>query len=122
MRNAMNEVTRGAYIKDCDIGVQRWNRLIGEAGYKFRLALPSPRFRRAVGVWAGIHTDPQGNPISEEVSNARRGDWLPSEADRAFVKSLMQRVIEPGKMAAWLAPPEGGINNLPAAYEYVRLS
>jgi benzoyl-CoA 2,3-dioxygenase component B len=102
--------------------VQRWNRLIAEAGYKLRLALPSPRFRRAVGVWAGVHTDPRGNPISEEASNARRSDWLPSEADRAFVKSLMQRVIEPGKMAAWLAPPEGGINNLPAAYEYVRLN
>ncbi len=67
MRNAMNEVTRGAYIKDCDIGVQRWNRLIAEVGYKFRLALPSPRFRRAVGVWAGVHTDPQGNPISDEA-------------------------------------------------------
>jgi benzoyl-CoA 2,3-epoxidase subunit B len=119
MRNAMNEVTRAAYIKDCDIGVQRWNRLIAEAGYEFRLALPSPRFRRAVGVWAGVHTDPQGNPISDEAS---RSGWLPSEADRAFIKSLMQRVIEPGKMAAWLAPPEGGINNLPAAYEYVRLN
>ena len=53
LRNAMNEVTRAAYINDCDIGVQRWNRLIAEAGYEFRLALPSPRFRRAVGVWAG---------------------------------------------------------------------
>ena len=122
MRNAMNEVTRGAYIKDCDIGVQRWNRLIAEAGYEFRLALPSPRFRRAVGVWAGVHTDPRGNPISEEASNARRDDWLPSEADRTFVKSLMHRVTEPGKMAGWLAPPEGGINNLPAAYEYVQLN
>jgi benzoyl-CoA 2,3-epoxidase subunit B len=122
MRNAMNEVTRGAYIKDCDIGVQRWNRLIAEAGYEFRLALPSPRFRRAVGVWAGVHTDPQGDPISEETFNARRSGWLPSEADRAFVKSLMQRVTDPGKMAAWLAPPEIGINNLPAAYEYVRLN
>jgi benzoyl-CoA 2,3-epoxidase subunit B len=122
MRNAMNEVTRTAYIKDCDIGVQRWNRLIAEAGYKFCLALPSPRFRRAVGVWAGVHTDPQGNLISEEAWNARRSDWLPSEADRTFVKSLMQRAIEPGKMAGWLAPPEGGINNLPAAYEYVRLN
>jgi benzoyl-CoA 2,3-epoxidase subunit B len=120
MRNAMNEVTRGAYIKDCDIGVQRWNRLIAEAGYEFRLALPSPRFRRAVGVWAAVHTDPRGNPISEEASNARRDDWLPSEADRTFVKSLMDRVTEPGKMAGWLAPPEGGINYLPVAYEYVR--
>jgi benzoyl-CoA 2,3-epoxidase subunit B len=122
MRNAMNEVTRAAYIKDCEIGVQRWNRLIAEAGFEFRLALPSPRFRRAVGVWAGVPTNPEGDPISEETWAIRRGDWLPTEADRAFVKSLMQRVTEPGKMAAWIAPPEGGINNLPPAYEYVRLN
>jgi len=47
--------------------------------------------------------------------------WLPSESDRTFVKSLMQRVIEPGKMAGWIAPPDRGINNLPVAYEYVQL-
>jgi benzoyl-CoA 2,3-epoxidase subunit B len=122
MRNAMNEVTRAAYIKDCDIGVQRWNRLIAAAGFDFRFALPSPRFRRAVGVWAGTQTDPLGNPIGDGSWNIRRDDWLPSDADRAFVKGLMQRVTEPGKMAAWLAPPEGGINSLPAAYEYVRLN
>jgi benzoyl-CoA 2,3-dioxygenase component B len=34
----------------------------------------------------------------------------------------MQRVIEPGKVAAWLAPPEIGIDNRPASYEYVRLN
>jgi benzoyl-CoA 2,3-epoxidase subunit B len=27
MRSAMNEVTLGAYVRDCDVGVQRWNRL-----------------------------------------------------------------------------------------------
>jgi benzoyl-CoA 2,3-epoxidase subunit B len=37
------------------------------------------------------------------------------------VASLMQRVVEPGKMAAWIAPPERGINSLPVEYEYVRL-
>ena len=60
MRSAMNEVSRAAYVKDCEIGVQRWNRLIQEAGHDFRLALPSLRFRRSVGAWAGIHTDPAG--------------------------------------------------------------
>ena len=40
MRNAMNEVTRGSYVKDCEMGVIRWNRLIEKAGYSFRLALP----------------------------------------------------------------------------------
>jgi len=42
-------------------------------------------------------------------------------SDRAFVQSLMQRVIEPGKMAGWIAPPERGINNLAIDYEYVKL-
>src|SRR5207253_1891517 len=95
MRSAMNEVSRAAYVKDCEIGVQRWNRLIQEAGHDFRLALPSLRFRRSVGAWAGIHTDPQGKPISTEEWRDRQDDWLPSEQDRAFVGSLMQRVTEP---------------------------
>jgi benzoyl-CoA 2,3-epoxidase subunit B len=30
-------------------------------------------------------------------------------------------VIEPGKMAAWIAPPDRGINAQPVAYEYVKL-
>jgi benzoyl-CoA 2,3-dioxygenase component B len=34
----------------------------------------------------------------------------------------MNRVIEPGKMAGWVAAPERGINNLPLDYEYVRLN
>jgi benzoyl-CoA 2,3-dioxygenase component B len=122
MRTALNEVSRLAYVKDCGIGVQRWNRLIAEAGHDFRLALPSPRFRRSVGAWAGVHTDPQGNPITTDTWRTRQREWLPSEEDRAFVRSLMARVTEPGKIAAWIAAPEGGVNNLPAAYEYVRLN
>jgi benzoyl-CoA 2,3-dioxygenase component B len=122
MRSAMNEVSRAAYVKDCEIGVQRWNRLIQEIGYDFRLALPSLRFRRSVGAWAGIHTDPQGKPINAEEWRARQHDWLPSEQDRAFVGSLMQRVTEPGKFAGWIAPPDGGIDNQGLAYEYVRLN
>src|SRR5437588_2938701 len=122
MRSAMNEVSRAAYVKDCEIGVQRWNRLIQEAGHDFRLALPSLRFRRSVGAWAGIHTDPQGKPISTEEWRDRQDDWLPSEQDRAFVGSLMQRVTEPGKLAGCIAPPDGGLNNLGLAYQYVRLS
>jgi benzoyl-CoA 2,3-dioxygenase component B len=122
MRSAMNEVSRAAYVKDCDIGVQRWNRLIREAGHDFSLALPSLRFRRSVGAWAGIDTDPQGKPISAEEWRAQQYDWLPSEQDRAFVGSLMQGVTEPGNFAGWIAPPDGGINNLGLAYEYVRMS
>jgi benzoyl-CoA 2,3-dioxygenase component B len=119
---AINEVTRCAYVKDCEIGVQRWNRLVREAGHDLGLALPSPRFRRSVGAWAGVHTDPNGNPVSAEMWRARQTDWLPSEQDRGFVASLMERVTEPGKFAGWIAPPDGGINDLGIAHEYVRLN
>jgi benzoyl-CoA 2,3-dioxygenase component B len=121
-RTAMNEVSRSAYVRDCDIGVQRWNRLIEDAGHEFRLVLPSLRFHRSVGAWAGSHTDPQGNIITAELWHAGESDWLPSEQDRAFVASLMRRVTEPGEFAGWIAPPDGGINNLGLAYEYVRLN
>jgi len=120
MRNAMNEVTRGAYVRDCDLGVKRWNRLIEKAGHSFRLVLPSTRFRRNIGAWAGAPTDVGGNPITQEEFNAHVAAWLPSQADQAYVLSLMRGVHEPGKMAAWIAPPDRGINNNPVDYEYVR--
>jgi benzoyl-CoA 2,3-dioxygenase component B len=122
MRNAMNEVTRTAYIRDCEIGVKRWNRLISKAGYAQVLTLPSEHFRRGIGAWANQPTDPAGKIISLEDAQAKLPGWLPSQSDRAYVRSLMQRVIEPGKMAAWIAPPDRGINNLPIEYEYVHLN
>ncbi|MGR7001466.1 hypothetical protein ACU686_31080 [Yinghuangia aomiensis] len=48
--------------------------------------------------------------------------WLPSDADMAFVASLMQPVYEPGRIASWVAPPRQGINGHPFAYEYVHLA
>ncbi|MBD5635393.1 MAG: benzoyl-CoA 2,3-epoxidase subunit BoxB [Candidatus Eremiobacteraeota bacterium] len=121
MRNAMNEVTRQAYVKDCEIGITRWNRVIAKAGFAFQLQLPSTRFRRSIGSWANVPTDPAGRPVAHDVFEANRDAWLPTDADRAFVHSLMQAVIEPGKMAGWIAPPDRGINSLPVPYEYVRL-
>jgi benzoyl-CoA 2,3-dioxygenase component B len=121
LRNAMNDVTRGAYVKDCELGMVRWNRAIDKAGFAFRYTLPSVRFRRSIGVWAGRPSDPAGKPISAEAFDAHHDDWLPSEADRDFVHSLMQPVTEPGKMAAWIAPPDRGINAHAVDYEYVRL-
>ncbi|MFN2645670.1 MAG: benzoyl-CoA 2,3-epoxidase subunit BoxB, partial [Burkholderiales bacterium] len=120
--NALNEVMRESYLKDCEIGLKRWNRMIERAGQAFRLSLPSSRFRRQIGPWAGQPVDTQGRLISREDYERRLEDWIPTERDRAFVHSLMQRVIEPGKMAAWIAPPERGVNNLPVNSEYVRLS
>ncbi len=46
--------------------------------------------------------------------------WLPSASDRAFVASLMGRVVEPGRFANWIAPPARGVNMQPVDFEYVR--
>jgi benzoyl-CoA 2,3-dioxygenase component B len=122
MRNAMNEVTRQAYVRDCEVGLTRWNRVIAKAGFSFELKLPSTRFRRTIGSWANVPTDPAGVPISHEAFEANRAAWLPTEADRAYVQSLMRPVTEPGRMAGWIAPPDRGINSQPVPYEYVRLA
>jgi len=120
LRNAMNEVSRASYVKDCEIGVVRWNRLLQKAGYDQRLALPSPRFRRTIGSWANVPTDTTGKPISAEEFATRQGEWLPADGDRGFIASLMKGVTEPGKMAGWIAPPDRGINAQAVDYEYVR--
>jgi benzoyl-CoA 2,3-dioxygenase component B len=122
LRNAMNEVMRQSYIKDCEIGIKRWNMQIQRAGHDFRLTLPSPHFRRSIGTWAGAQTDPQGKPVTREEYDRRMPEWIPSESDRSFVHSLMKRVVDPGKMAGWIAPPDRGINNLAVDYQYVKLN
>jgi len=121
MLNALNEVMRESYLKDCEIGLKRWNRMIERAGHALRLTLPSSRFRRSIGPWAGVPVDTTGKMISKEEFEKHLTEWIPSASDKAFVQSLMQRVIEPGRMAGWIAPPERGINNLPVEYEYVHL-
>jgi len=120
-RNAMNEIMRRAYLTECEIGFKVWNRMIKRAGIDFVLALPSGRFNRRIGFWQDQPLDPAGKLLSQAEWDARRGDWLPSDADRDFVRDLMRPVTEPGKIAGWIAPPERGINNLAPDYEYVRL-
>ena len=121
LRNAMNEVTREAYVKDCEIGIKRWNMMIKRAGFDVSLTLPSTRFHRTIGSWANVPTDLIGKAVSRSEFDTGILSWLPTEEDRAFIRSLMQRVVEPGKMAGWIAPPDRGINNNPVDYEYVRL-
>ena len=121
MLNALNEIMRESYLKDCEIGLKRWNRAIERAGFDLRLTLPAPQFRRSIGAWAGQPADPSGRLIDKAAYDRQLSSWIPSDADRAFVHSLMQKVAEPGKMAGWVAPPDRGINNLPVEYEYVKL-
>lgn len=120
LRNAMNEVLRDEYVKDCERAVNKWNRTIEAAGVSFRLRLPSRRFHRAIGPFANAPVDPDGKLLSPGEYAARRDEWLPSEADRAYVQSVMKGVSERGKIAQWIAPPARGINGQPFDFEYVR--
>lgn len=98
----------------------RWNKILTDEDIAERLYLPSRRFHRHVGAYAGHHFDVHGAPISAGEF-ARRGDeWLPAPADREYVRGLMAPVTETGKIANWIAPPKSGIRNLPFEFEYVR--
>jgi benzoyl-CoA 2,3-dioxygenase component B len=120
LRNAMNEVLRDDYVEDCQRGVDRWNKALEEAGLSDRLKLPHRRFHRQIGIYSGLYFSPDGAPISEAEWNQKRSEWLPTDEDQAFVRSLMHPVTEPGKMASWIGPPRQGIKGKPLNFEYVR--
>ena len=122
MLNALNEVLRDDYIKDSIGGVERWNKVIEKAGIPFRLKTPHKAFHRNIGALANVKVSPDGRVLSEAEWAAHVDQWLPSATDRAFVASLMGRVVEPGKFANWIAPPLIGINRQAPDFEYVRFN
>ena len=120
-RALVNLELRSEYSVDCAKGLKRWNRGLAEAGVDFELTLPDTGFNRQVGAFAGQHVNPAGQLISEAEWDANVDDWLPTDAERKHVGSLMTPVYEPGKMASWIAPPSRGINTKPVEFDYVRL-
>jgi benzoyl-CoA 2,3-epoxidase subunit B len=118
----LNTVLRREYVEDCRLGLSRWNRTLEGAGVDVALTLPHVAFNRAVGAFAAIHASPDGAVLSPAEWEARRQDWLPNDPDTTLVRSLMQPVLEPGRMAGWIAPPKRGIDGKPTDYEYVRLT
>jgi benzoyl-CoA 2,3-epoxidase subunit B len=121
LRNAMNEVLRDQYVEDCQRGVDRWNKHLERAGIAARLRLPSKRFYRHIGLYAGLPFDPDGRLLTRPEWDARQAAFLPTPEDRAYIVSLQKAVREPGQIANWLARPARGIKGLPFEYEYVRL-
>jgi len=117
----LNTDLRREYIADCAGGVKRWNRILEQAGLPQRLYLPHIAFNRKVGAFAPIEASPTGERLSAGEWDARKGQWLPTETDKTFVRSLMQPVFQRGKIAAWIAPPRNGINGQPFDYDYVHL-
>ncbi len=120
---AVNERLRDDYVADCQIGVDRWNKVLKRAKLDFQLALPHRGFHRDIGSFAGAKLSPDGKVVSEAEWTQQSSNWLPTEEDRAFVQSLMTKAItEPGKFAGWVAPPGRGIDGHKLDFEYVRFN
>lgn len=118
---ALNHDLRMEYVKDCQSGLKRWNRVLEKAGLDRRLSLPHVGFNRNVGVFSDHHVTPAGQVVAADAWAACKDKWLPTDADKAHVHSLMRPVYQPGKIASWIAPPINGINGKPFEYEYVHL-
>src|SRR5579864_7909145 len=118
----LNTDLRREYIADCEGGVKRWNRILADAGLPQRLRLPHSAFNRKVGAFSGIEATPQGEILNASQWEQSKGQWLPTDTDKTFIRSLMRPVHERGKIAAWIAPPRQGINGKPFDYDYVHLS
>ena len=120
--NTLNERLRDDYIADTIAGVGRWNKIIKKAGVEFTLTVPHKGFNRRIGSFAGASVSLAGEVIGKDQWENKSRDWLPTAEDRAYVHSLMGRVVEPGKFANWISPPSRGINNQPADFQYVRFN
>jgi len=122
MLNALNEVLRDDFIRDSVGGIGRWNKVIEKAGLAFRLTVPHKAFNRKIGTFANVRVAPDGRVVNEAEWAAHQSAWLASAEDRAFVASLMGRVIAPGQFANWIAPPAMGVNKQPVDFDYVRFN
>jgi benzoyl-CoA 2,3-dioxygenase component B len=118
----LNTDLRREYVADCQGGVNRWNKILQSAGLPQRLKLPHAAFNRKVGAFARIEATPDGEKLSAGEWLRRQGEWLPTDIDKTYVRSLMQPVHERGKIAAWIAPPRHGVNGQPFDYDYVHLA
>jgi benzoyl-CoA 2,3-epoxidase subunit B len=119
---ALNMRLRDDYSKDCAGGVERWNKIIERGGVKFRFELPHVAFHRQIGEFRDVHVSPKGVIMSDADWAKTRDQYLPSESDGEFIKSLMNPVFQPGKFASWIAPPKVGIDNKPGDFEYVQIA
>ena len=120
LRRAMNALLLDAYIADCRRIVSRWNRDLKSIDVDWEIVLPDKKFHRNQGVCAHYKFSPEGEMISEADWTHRCTDWLPTQEDRDYITSCMLKVLEPGKFANYIAPPQHGADDKPLDFEYVK--
>ena len=118
---AINMRLRDDYVKDCQSGVSRWNKVIEKSGIKFGLKLPSVAFHRQIGEFKNNEASPDGILLSAGDWAARKDAWLPSKDDGNYIASLMKPCWERGRYANWIAAPKVGIDSKSGDFEYVKI-
>jgi len=121
VRRAMNAILRDAYIADCVKVCARWNKALVREECPVGVQLPSVHFNRRVGAYSEANFSPDGMIIDDAEWEKRCDEWLPTAADREYVRGAMVPVTERGQFANWIAPPARGIHGKPIEFEYVRL-
>jgi benzoyl-CoA 2,3-epoxidase subunit B len=96
----VTRLLRDDYMADGARGVARWNQVIQRAGVPFELKLPNRDFHRAIGGFAGVR-------VSPGRVDAHRAEWLSTEADEAFLASLMQPVVAAASSPTGSSRPRG---------------
>lgn len=99
-----------------------WNEMgpEGSHGYDVYLRTATRRGQGQLSALAESAFDPLARTTRFMLTGTHERDWLATDEDRAFVQSLMGRVVEPGKFASFIMPPSSGINSQPVDAEYVR--
>lgn len=119
--SAINARLLDDYIKDCQGGINRWNKVFEKAEVDFTMRQPHNAFNRRIGEFAGLHVSSDGEVMDEAAWNGRKHEWLPSEDDLKYLIELMQPVTAPGEYASWIAAPKVGIDKKPGDFEYVKI-
>ena len=119
--NSINSRLLDDYIVDAEVGIRRWNKLIKRAGFDFVITIPYKGFNRRVGVFTEFNITPKGEVVSPQQWDIESSDWLCSQADGDYIRSLMKPCREKGQYANWIAEPRAGINNQENDFEYVKI-
>jgi benzoyl-CoA 2,3-epoxidase subunit B len=119
--NALNARLRDDYVTDAQVGVDRWNKIIANAGIEYELKLPHIAFNRNVGEFSEFNVSPTGEVMDDKSWERAYQQFLPDNSDLAYINSLMIPESQPGKYATWIAPPARGIDRRPGDFEYVKL-
>lgn len=108
---ATNAIMRRQLIAEVQRVFDRWNASLRAVGLRHQFVLPHERFDRNQGACAGLPFDLDGQLLSGDT-DAKLAAYLPTAADRANLRSLMQRELAPGRFASWIAPPGARVGGL----------